>query len=422
MHARLLLDIGWRDLASGLAACALARGPERRMRRVEALFSPRGDALATLSVRSGLDLYLQALALSPGSEVLVSSLTIPHMVAIVEAHRLRVVPFALDPRTLGPASGELERLATLRTRAVLFAHLFGQRADLGALVALARKRGWLVWEDCAQAHDGDGWRGHEQADLALFSFGLIKNATAVGGALARVRDPELRARMRAIQATRSVQPRAEFARKLRKAALLKLVSHPVLFARFARSCARRGRDLDQVLHGATRSFPGPDLFALLRRVPSAPLLALLERRLQNPARSLARARRAAGEALLDALGGALEVYGSVAPTRTHWVFAVGVDEPEPLVRELRAAGFDATHLSSLVAVRPTAGGEAPDAARELLERVVYVPLVPELEPRRRDELVRILVHSGGVIIRPHPPRHRGGARTRLSSRSRSRSA
>jgi dTDP-4-amino-4,6-dideoxygalactose transaminase len=418
MHARLRLDIGWGDLAAGLGACLLARDPGAQARRVERLFAPQGAALATLSVRTGLDLYLAALGLPRGSQVLVSALTIPHMLAILERHGLEAVPFALDARTLGPAPGELERLATPRTRAVLFAHLFGQRAGLDDLAGLAARRGWLFWEDCAQAFTGDDWRGHPRADLALFSFGLIKNLTAINGGIALVRAPDVRERMRAFQAGRPLQRRTDFARRLVKAAVLKALSHPRIFERFVRRCQRRGEDLDRVLHAATRGFPGPDFLERLRRAPSAALLCLLERRLRAPQRSLAPARRAAGEALLGALGDKVQVYGAAAPVRTHWVFAVGVDEPARLVGLLRAAGFDATALSSLVAVAPTAGGEAPAMACELLERVVYVPLVPGLSARGRDELARILSDQEPTKeLGPVRRADRAGARVRVKPRS-----
>jgi dTDP-4-amino-4,6-dideoxygalactose transaminase len=366
VHPRLLIDLGWSDLGYATLATLGAGNRARRAQHVEELFSPRGDAFAALSARSGFDLYLSALALPPGSEVLVSGLTIPHMVQILEAHQLRVVPFALDPSSLAPAEGELERLATPSTRAVLFAHLFGQRAELGGLVALARRRGWLLWEDCAQAYTGDEWRGHPASDLALFSFGLIKTATAVQGGILLVREAEVRARMRTLERAWPVQRRSDYLRRVRRAALLVALSPPPIFARFARASARRGRDLDQLLHDATRGFPGPDFLARLRRRPSSPLLALLARRIAHPQASLAPRRRAFGESLLQELGGESEVLGRGAHERHHWVFALGSDEPAQLVRALRAAGFDATARSSLVPVQPSGGGEAPAASKRLL--------------------------------------------------------
>jgi dTDP-4-amino-4,6-dideoxygalactose transaminase len=388
MHPRLRLDIGWGDLAFAALAVALAHRRERCTRAVETGFAP--DALATLSARSGFDLYLSALALPAGSEVLVSGLTIPHMSMILAAHGLRTVPFALDPQTLAPAPGELARRATPRTRAVLFAHLFGQRADLGELREHARHGGWLVWEDCAQAYAGDGWRGHPESDLVLFSFGLIKTATAVQGGIVRVPDAAVRARMRSAQADWPLQPRADFVRRMARAALLHALARPWAFARFARACARRGHDMDEVLHAATRGFPGPDFLARLRRAPSAPLLALLARRLAHPAASCAPARARTGETLLAALGPEAEVVGRPAPERQHWVFAVACDEPAQLVRALRAAKFDATARSSLVAVAPDDGGPAPAPSRRLLERLVYVPLAPEATEDERAALVGLL--------------------------------
>ena len=389
MHARLRLDLGWSDLLYAACACLLP-GRKRLARSVERTFSPDGDAFVALSARSGLDLYLRALALPEGSEVLVSGLTIPHMVQILAAHGLRAVPFALDPSSLAPAAGELERLATPRTRAVLFAHLFGQRAELGPVVALARQRGWLLWEDCAQAWCGDGWRGRREADLVLFSFGLIKTATAIQGGLLCVRDAAVRERMHADQEGWPTQSRLDFLRRVGRAAALLALSEPWAFRRFTRACARRGKDIDEILHAATRGFPGPDFLTRLRRKPSAPLLALLRHRLSRPTASRAAARRAFGEELLFDLGAGAALYGRNAPERHHWVFAVASAEPAQLVRALRAKGFDATARSSLVPVEPPGGGPAPEANRRLLQSLVYVPLALEASRSERDELVRLL--------------------------------
>jgi dTDP-4-amino-4,6-dideoxygalactose transaminase len=394
MHPRLRLDLGWRDLLFAAAACVLARGRERRARRVEECFDARGDAMATLSVRSAFDLYLSVLNLPHGSEVLVSGLTIPHMVQIVEAHGLRVVPFALDARTLAPAAGELERCATSRTRAVLFAHLFGERTSLQDLMAEARRRHWLVWEDCAQAFAHDDWRGERGADLALFSFGMIKTATAIQGGIALVRDEGVRDRMRVLQERWPVQARSDFLRRTCKAAVLHCLSHPRVFAQFAALVQRRGRDLDEVLHAATRGFPGPDYLERLRRAPCAPMLALLERRLRRPHRSNVAARCKTGDELMESIESNVEVFGRAATDRKHWVFAVGSSEPAHLVRDLRAAGFDATTRSSLVAVVPTDGGDAPPAIREMLERVVFVPIAPNATRAERARSIDVLCTHG----------------------------
>lgn len=382
MDARLRLDVGWRELALGAAALLRPGSARERARRVERRASAQATARVALSVRSGLDAFLSALALAPGDEVLVSAWTVPHMAAILRVHGLVPVPFALDPDTLAPAPGELERVATGRTRAVLFAHLFGVRADLGPTLALARTRGWQVWEDAAQALGSDDWNGTPGVDLTALSFGLIKTRTAIQGALLHVADAPLRERLDEVQSRWPVAARRDLARRLARAAVLHVLGRPALLARYARHTARRGRDLDDVLHAASRAFPGDDWLEHLRRRPSFPLLVLLEDRLAHPARSRHAARRADGERLLAELGPDVPVLGRHASYRGHWVFVVRAAEPAALVEDLRAVGFDATARSSLEAVTGADGRAAP-GARESLASWVYVPLVPGLSEARR---------------------------------------
>jgi perosamine synthetase len=382
MHARLRLDLSWPELGLGAAALLLPGDVDSRTRRIERLAGERGTARVALSVRSGLEAFLTAAGLPPGSEVLVSAWTVPHMTGILRAHGLVPVPFALDPDTLAPAEGELERLATARTRAVLFAHLFGVRADLRPTLALARARGWLLLEDAAQALASDDWRGTAGADVTAFSFGLIKTRTAIQGGLLHVADENLRQAFDAVQARWPRAARLDFARRLVRAAALHVLARPGLLARYARRVQRRGGDLDEVLHAASRAFPGDDWLERLRRRPSLPLLALLERRLRHPERSQHAGRRADGERLLAELGPEVPVLGRRAPYRGHWVFAVRAHEPAALVADLRARGLDATARSSLEAVRGADGQAAPGAAA-LLESLVFVPLVPGLEGELR---------------------------------------
>src|SRR6202022_1019064 len=96
LHARHRLDIRFRDFASALVACAWARNAERLTIELEAAWSPGAQGLACRSVRSGFHLLLSELDLPAGSEVLVSAVTHPDMVRILEAHGLVAVPVDLD--------------------------------------------------------------------------------------------------------------------------------------------------------------------------------------------------------------------------------------------------------------------------------------------------------------------------------------
>jgi dTDP-4-amino-4,6-dideoxygalactose transaminase len=182
MYSRKRFDIGWGDLAAGLAGCATTHGRRRAAERIERWFDGgKGDALACLSVRSGLDLYLEVLALPAGTEVLMSALTIPDMARVIEKHGLLVVPVDVDSATLAPCPEAWKRAAGPKARLAILAHLFGTRVPLDPLVELRKERGILVLEDCAQAFTGPDWKGDPRADVSMFSFGPIKTATALGG-------------------------------------------------------------------------------------------------------------------------------------------------------------------------------------------------------------------------------------------------
>ena len=90
------------------------------------------------------------------------------------------VPVDVDAQTLQPSVEHLERSITPRTRAILVAHLFGTHVDMGPIIELARQHDLLVIEDCAQAFVGREYAGHPDSNCALFSFGPIKTATALG--------------------------------------------------------------------------------------------------------------------------------------------------------------------------------------------------------------------------------------------------
>jgi len=142
-----------------------------------------------LGVGNGLDAlalilrgYLGLGALAEGDEVIVPGNTFIASFLAVSANRLVPVPvepdpvsFNLDPACVAAAIGP-------RTRAIMAVHLYGQLADMPALVALARRHGLLLIEDAAQAHGAtrDGRKAGAFGDAAAFSFYPAKNLGALG--------------------------------------------------------------------------------------------------------------------------------------------------------------------------------------------------------------------------------------------------
>ena len=76
----------------------------------------------------------------------------------------------------------LERAITTRTRAVVPVHLFGQLADMDAIMETARRHKLAVVEDACQAHGAHdkGRRAGAIGDIGCFSFYPGKNLGAYG--------------------------------------------------------------------------------------------------------------------------------------------------------------------------------------------------------------------------------------------------
>ncbi|MCC7476029.1 MAG: aminotransferase class I/II-fold pyridoxal phosphate-dependent enzyme [Pirellulales bacterium] len=354
MWPRKQLDIGWLDLVAGLwhGVAAASAATERQV--VPPRWFPPEQAILTLSVRTAWDLYLSALNLPPGSEVILSAVTIPDMARIIEHHGLTPVPVGIDADSLQVDAAEVERALSPQTRAILVAHLFGSRMELGAIAEVANRYGLLLIEDCAQAFVGGSYAGHPDSDCVLWSFGPIKTATALGGAVARVADDVVRNRMIAIHERYPRQSRGSYFKRLAKYSAFRALSWPPTYGLLVRVLEGLGFEYDRVLGNAAHSFAASELFAQLRHRPSKPLSRMLSRRIgrfsQHGERKLAH-RAARGIALAQALPN-LCVVGSSNPTHTYWVLPIVVANGEAVVAALRAAGFDATCRSSLIVVRP----------------------------------------------------------------------
>jgi dTDP-4-amino-4,6-dideoxygalactose transaminase len=143
-----------------------------------------GGAVGVSSGTAAIELSLRALGVQPGDEVITASHT---FIATAEAvTNVGAVPvFAdIDPATFDIDPNHVEDLITDRTRAILPVHLYGQPADMDALMEIADRRGLWVIEDAAQAHGAEigGRRVGSIGHLACFSFYPGKNLGAYGDA------------------------------------------------------------------------------------------------------------------------------------------------------------------------------------------------------------------------------------------------
>jgi dTDP-4-amino-4,6-dideoxygalactose transaminase len=99
-----------------------------------------------------------------------------------------------EPTSYTLDSARIEEALTDRTRAIVPVHLYGQCADMRAILELAEVHGLKVVEDCAQAHGAEfhGRRAGSMGHAAAFSFYPTKNLGALGdGGAVLTNDPEV---------------------------------------------------------------------------------------------------------------------------------------------------------------------------------------------------------------------------------------
>jgi perosamine synthetase len=352
-----------------------------------------GAGVVGLSVRSLFDLWLRAQRWHPGDRIVFSAFTIADMPFIARAHGFHVVALDIDPTTGEPDIDALADLIDGRTRAVVYTHLFGARCQTDAARRIAHANGSVFVEDCAEAYAGPRWRGQPDSDLALFSFGPIKTATAGGGGLARVRDAGVRGEMRLLAAEMPRQRRADQIQRLVKFGTLNALASPRTFGLVLRVFDTIGPGHDVVLQRLTRGFPGPDLLDRIRRRPSPPLVRTLGDRLDEGDEPVSRRIEPASR-LIAGLGDAC-VPTSQAEVHSYWLAPVLAPEPQALVDRLAGAGFHATRGRAFAVVEhdDPDDGPPPMGARHLLEHAVYLPFDPDMPESVLDRVAETVTHE-----------------------------
>ena len=135
---------------------------------------------------SGTDaivLALRALEIGAGDEVIVPAMTFIATALAVTLTGARPVLVDVDAETTLIDESKIEEAITTKTKAIIPVHLYGQCADLDAILDIANKHGLAVIEDAAQAHgarDEKGRRAGSIGDFGCFSFYPGKNLGAYG--------------------------------------------------------------------------------------------------------------------------------------------------------------------------------------------------------------------------------------------------
>jgi perosamine synthetase len=290
---------------------------------------------------------LLALGIGPGDQVIVPTLT---YVAPVNAIAYTgATPVFVDSLAstwqMDPAA--VSARVTGRTRAVLAVHLYGQPCDMNALAAVARERGLLLVEDCAEAFGSriGGRHVGNFGDVATYSFYGNKTVTTGEGGMVVTNDAALHERIVRLKGQGLAANREYW--------------HDIVGYnyRMTNICAAIG-------------------------------LAQLER----ADRLLARKRRIA-ERYRDSLAGLpLQFHAETAGvTHSYWMCSIRVHEArdrDALRRHLERSGIETRPLFNPVHTMPmyAGGGEHP-VAEDLARCGVNLPSWPEMENDVVDKVV-----------------------------------
>jgi dTDP-4-amino-4,6-dideoxygalactose transaminase len=138
-----------------------------------------------IGVSSGTDALLAALMaidVKAGDEIITPAYSFSATASTVARLGAKPVFVDMDPETCNIAPKSIEPKITARTRAIIPVHLFGQMADMPAIMEIARRHKLIVVEDAAQAigAESGGKRAGSIGDMACFSFFPSKNLGGIG--------------------------------------------------------------------------------------------------------------------------------------------------------------------------------------------------------------------------------------------------
>lgn len=137
-----------------------------------------------------LHLALVALGIKEGDEVIVPSFTMIASAFAVCYTGAKPVFVDADPDTWNIDAKKIEEKISLRTKAIMPVHLFGQMCDMDAIQSIADKYNLYIVEDAAEAH-GATWKGRKAgscSNVGCFSFFANKNITTGEGGMVVTND------------------------------------------------------------------------------------------------------------------------------------------------------------------------------------------------------------------------------------------
>jgi len=168
-------------------------------------FAAYSGAKHAVGVGSGTEALLfplMAMGIGPGDEVITQPNTFIATTEAISQAGATVIFADVKRGTWNLDPAEVEKKITPKTKAILPVHLYGQPAELDALLDLCEKHNLLLLEDSCQAHGAEykGQRAGSMGAAAAFSLYPGKNLGAYGEAgVVTTNDPEIAAKVKMIR-------------------------------------------------------------------------------------------------------------------------------------------------------------------------------------------------------------------------------
>lgn len=164
-------------------------------------WSSVGYAASVSNGTVALHLALLALDIGPGDEVIVPTFT--YIASVNAIAYVGATPVFVDslPNTWQMDPKDIEAKISANTKAIMAVHLYGQPADMQAIIQVATRYGLRVVEDAAEAFGsriGDRHVG-SFGDIGTYSFFGNKTITTGEGGMVVTNDPHLDARVRKLK-------------------------------------------------------------------------------------------------------------------------------------------------------------------------------------------------------------------------------
>jgi dTDP-4-amino-4,6-dideoxygalactose transaminase len=154
--------------------------------------------IACANGTDALQIAMMALGLKPGDEVITASFTYVSTAEVIALLGLNPVLVDVNPDTFLIDPGSIEAAITPKTKAIVPVHLFGQCADMEAILNIARRQNLFVIEDTAQAigasytfSDGTVKKAGSMGNIGCTSFFPSKNLGCFGDGGAMYTDDEV---------------------------------------------------------------------------------------------------------------------------------------------------------------------------------------------------------------------------------------